>query len=109
MKTGSAQRTPPRSSRGARWAIVLALAATPVLLQAQQTGSVVGVVTDGATGQPLSGAAISIGGTMLGALTDGRGRFIIRGVQSGPATVRAQRLGYHPEAKPIAVNASDSV
>jgi hypothetical protein len=93
MKTGSAQRTRPRSWGGASWAIVLALAATPVLLQAQQTGIVVGIVTDGATGQPLSSAAISIAGTLLGGLTDGRGRFIIRGVQSGPATVRAQRLG----------------
>jgi TonB-dependent SusC/RagA subfamily outer membrane receptor len=109
MKTGSAQRTPPRSLGRARWAIVLALAATPVLLHAQQTGIVVGVVTDGATGQPLSGTTISIAGTQLGAQTDGRGRFIIRGVQSGAATVRAQRLGYRPDAKPIAVNASDSV
>ena len=100
MKTDAAKRTPPRSSGRARWAVVLALAATPVLLHAQQTGIVVGVVTDGATGQPLSSAAISIAGTQLGALTDGRGRFIIRGVQSGPATVRAQRLGYRPEAKP---------
>src|SRR6185503_12021000 len=98
MKTGSAQRTLPRSSGRARWAMVLALAATPVLLHAQQTGIVVGVVTDAATGQALSSAAISIGGTQLGALTDGRGRFIIRGVQSGPVTIRAQRLGYRPEA-----------
>lgn len=103
------QLGPPRRGGFVRCAIGLALVAAPALLHAQQTGIVVGVVTDGATGQPLSGTTVAITGTPLGGQTDGRGHFIIRGVQSGPATVRAQRLGYRPESKPIAVPAGDSV
>ena len=91
------------------WAVGLALVAVPIALQAQQTGIVVGVVTDGATGQPLGGTTVAINGTQIGTQTDGRGHFIMRGVQSGPATVRAQRLGYRLELKPVAVPAGDSV
>jgi TonB-dependent SusC/RagA subfamily outer membrane receptor len=109
MTTGSTQAAPPRGGAIGRWAIGLVLAAAPTVLHAQQSGIVVGTVTDGATGQPLSGTTVAINGTPLGGQTDGRGHFIIRGVQSGPATVRAQRLGYRLEAKPIAVPAGDSV
>ena len=109
MITGSTQFALPRRRGISRWAIGLALVAAPPLLHAQQTGIVVGIVTDGATGQPLSGTTVAITGTPLGGQTDGRGHFIIRGVRSGPATVRAQRLGYRQELKPIAVPAGDSV
>ncbi|HTE47772.1 MAG TPA: TonB-dependent receptor [Gemmatimonadaceae bacterium] len=109
MRTGSTQSDHPRSCSRSSWALAIALTVLPALLHAQQTGIVVGIVTDGATGQPLSGTTVSILGTQLGGQTDGRGHFVIRGVQSGPATVRSQRLGYRPESKPIAVTASDSV
>lgn len=89
--------------------MALALVVAPVALHAQQTGIVVGTVTDAATGQPLSGTTIAITGTPLGTQSDGRGHFIVRGVRSGAATVRAQRLGYRFELKPIAVPANDSV
>ncbi|MEP6494555.1 MAG: TonB-dependent receptor [bacterium] len=109
MTTGFTQLDRPRSFGRTRWALVCALTVAPALLHAQQTGIVVGIVSDGATGQPLSGTTVSILGTQLGGQTDGRGHFIIRGVTAGAATVRAQRLGFRPESKPMSVTAGDSV
>ena len=110
MTTGITQSYSARRLDVARWGLGLALVllAAPIA-QAQQTGFVVGTVTDGASGQPLSGTVIAIAGTQLGTQTDGRGHFIIRSVRSGPATVRAQRIGYRPVLKPISVPAGDSV
>ena len=71
------------------------LCSAPTLARAQ-TGIVVGVVTEQATGQPLEASQVSIAGTNLGAATDHRGHFIIRGVAVGDVTVRAQRLGFRP-------------
>jgi len=110
MTTGSRQLAPPSVIVVARCALALVVVASmPAPLLAQQTGIVVGVVTDAGTGQPLSGTSVVINGTQLGGQTDGRGHFIVRGVPSGPQTVRAQRLGYRLESKPIAVPARDSV
>lgn len=100
---------PMRRAAIRRLALSLAGAAAPALLHAQQTGIVVGTVTDAASGQPLSGTIVAITGTQLATQTDGRGHFIIRTVRSGPASVRAQRLGYRPVLKPVAVPSGDSV
>jgi TonB-dependent SusC/RagA subfamily outer membrane receptor len=109
MTTGSAHSHSPRRFDFGRWGLVLALVAAPVMLQAQQTGIVVGTVTDAATGQPLSSTVIAITGTQLAAQSDGRGHFIIRGVRSGSASVRAQRLGYRQLLQPVSVPVGDSV
>jgi TonB-dependent starch-binding outer membrane protein SusC len=109
MRTGSTQSAFSRSPWAQLLGLALLFVAAPAMVNAQQTGIVVGMVTDAATGQPLSGTTIAIAGTQLGSQTDGRGHFVIRGVQSGPATVRAQRLGYRLESRPIAVPAGDSV
>ncbi|HEX4685066.1 MAG TPA: TonB-dependent receptor plug domain-containing protein, partial [Gemmatimonadaceae bacterium] len=120
MTTGSLQFAASRRFARfevARWAIGIALAAAaagvgdPTALFAQQNappGIVVGFVTDGATGQPLAGTSVAINGTLLGSQTDGRGHFVIRGVPSGSATVRAQRLGYRLETRTITVPPGDS-
>ena len=105
---------PEPSSRAPRGTVVLAglvlaLVASPGVLQAQQTGIVVGTVTDGANKQPLSNTVVTIMGTQLGSQTDDRGHFVIRAVRSGPASVHAQRLGYRPLVIPISVPANDSV
>ena len=93
----------------ARCALGLALIATPATVLAQQTGIIVGNVTDGASGQPLSSTLIGVVGTPLAASTDGRGHFILRGVRPGPAMVRAQRLGFRPTSVNVQVVAGDSV
>src|SRR4051812_22870831 len=76
MTTGSSQFAASRRFAGfkvARWTVGIGLAAAAVggatALSAQQTappGIVVGFVTDGATGQPLSGTSVAINGTPLG-------------------------------------------
>ena len=109
MTTGSTYSSPPRRFDFMRWGLALTLLVAPAVLRAQQTGFIVGTVTDGANGQPLGSTFIVITGTRLGTQTDGRGHFIIRGVRSGPATVRAQRIGYRPVLKPLSVPAGDSV
>ncbi|MBC7671755.1 MAG: carboxypeptidase-like regulatory domain-containing protein, partial [Polaromonas sp.] len=91
------------------WGLFLGLLVVPAASHAQQTGIVVGTVTDAASGQPLGSTFIVIAGTQLGSQTDGRGHFIIRGVRSGPATVRAQRLGYRATVRPVSVPVGDSI
>jgi TonB-dependent SusC/RagA subfamily outer membrane receptor len=93
----------------ARWALGLALVAAPPTIQAQQAGIVVGTVTDRASGQPLAGTVIAIAGTKLGNASDGRGRYVIRGVPAGAATLNVQRLGFRPITRVVQVVAGDSV
>lgn len=106
---------PPRRLRslGLRCALV-GLACTATSLRAQavggaQTGTVVGVVLEQATGQPLDASAVQVVGTKLGSTSDKRGHFIIRGVPAGAATIRAQRLGFRPVTREVQVRANDSV
>jgi hypothetical protein len=48
-------------------------------------------------------------GTQLGALTGPDGRFTIAGVPAGTFTVRAQRIGFSPQTREVAVAAGQSV
>src|ERR1043166_8612067 len=91
------------------WLVVTLAAVPPASAGAQQSGLVVGTVTDRATSQPLDAGTVTIVGTKLGAATDGRGHFIIRGVAAGAATVRVQRIGYRPATQSVRVSANDSV
>ena len=76
-------------------AVVCALLAT-TLVFAGTTGKIAGRVTDKETGQPIPGAAVTIVGTTLGALTDEDGRFVILSAPVGSYIVRAQLVGYAP-------------
>lgn len=70
----------------------LLLAAVPIA--AQQTGTVVGVVTDDRTGQPLPGVTVEAVGLNLGVLTNVDGRYLLRSVPVGEQTIRVTQLGY---------------
>ncbi|MBP6673207.1 MAG: carboxypeptidase-like regulatory domain-containing protein, partial [Bacteroidetes bacterium] len=59
-----------------------------------QTSKLVGVVTDGATKEPLIGVNIFIVGTTTGAITDMNGRYSILNIAPGKYTVKASLLGY---------------
>jgi TonB-linked SusC/RagA family outer membrane protein len=61
---------------------------------AQQAGSIVGVVTDRTTGEPLGTVQISVEGTGFGTTSRADGRFAIVNVPRGTYTVTAQRIGY---------------
>jgi hypothetical protein len=58
--------------------------------------TVLGVVRNAATGQPLPRALVRIEGEAdTGALTDGEGRFEIPGVPVGPQTIQVRKPGFH--------------
>ncbi len=66
----------------------------PMLVAAQTTGTVQGVITDAANGQPLANAQVRIDGTLLGALSDIAGRYTVPNVPTGRRVVIARRIGY---------------
>src|SRR5690606_14616440 len=72
----------------------LALVALGVLPAGAQTGKLTGLVTDAATGEPLSGVQITVEGTGRSVLTQENGRYFLINVPPGVYTVTAQLLGY---------------
>lgn len=79
------------------------LIAVPV--QAQQTGTITGRVSDQQTGQPLSAAQVHIPELNIGVLTQQNGRFILLNVPAGTHTVVAERIGYRQSTQAITVEA----
>lgn len=74
---------------------VLSLAANPGDGPAPTTGTLAGLVLDGASRIPLAGARISLGGLPdLTADTEAAGRFMLGGVPPGTHTVVVQQTGY---------------
>jgi iron complex outermembrane recepter protein len=71
-------------------------------LAAQQPATLVGTVV-AATGEPLGSVSVSVEGSGRGTMTDARGRFTIVGVGAGSVTVVAQRLGYTPAQRTVAL------
>jgi TonB-dependent SusC/RagA subfamily outer membrane receptor len=76
--------------------------------QAQTTGTIEGTVAVTGTNQPLPDVQVSIIGTTRGARTDDAGRFRIPGVAAGTYQVRAQRIGYASQSKPITLAAGQT-
>src|SRR5512138_851754 len=87
---------------------LLAMAAIPAAVQAQQTGTIQGTVTDQVTKAPLSGVQVFVVGTGTGALTDQDGGFLLTDVPSGMQTVRAERIGYGEVERQVEVPAGGS-
>lgn len=84
----------------ARWALLL----VPVLTAAvalRPAASVEGVVRDEAGGAAVAGANVSVVGTALGASTDAQGRFVLAGIDAGPAEIRVTRVGYAPHVERV--------
>ena len=77
----------------------------PVALSAQTTGTVQGRVTDAGNGQPLSNAQVRIEGTVLGALSDANGQYVVPNVPAGRRVVVARRIGYGEERRTADVSA----
>ena len=63
-------------------------------LEAQQTGSVTGTVTDAASLRPVSDARVFIAGTAVQAFTDVEGSYRLSEVPAGSVEMRLERLGY---------------
>ena len=91
---------------------LLAVVAFSTAVGAQQaaTGQVTGLVTDSATGQPLSAVSVSVAGTRLGALTNEQGHYTIDRVPVGTHTLETRRIGYSPRTIPgVEVTAGSAV
>jgi TonB-linked SusC/RagA family outer membrane protein len=70
-------------------------------LQAQtpaQAGTITGTVVESKTGRPLVTATVRVDGTQLGANTDNRGQFTIRGATGATVRITATRVGYQPRS-----------
>ena len=81
-------------------------AATPALLGARQnTGTIVGHVTDAALKVALAQISIRVEGTALSAVSSGDGAFTITGVAPGTYHVTARRVGYQSLTKDVTVEA----
>jgi outer membrane receptor protein involved in Fe transport len=97
-----------RSLRSLRTGTLI-MACFATLAGGQATGIVEGTVTLGGNNLPLSDAQISLVGTSRGARTDEAGRFRIPGVTAGSYQLRAQRIGYASQSKPVTVVAGQTV
>ena len=85
--------------------VALVAAGSPRQTLAQGTGVIRGTVSDSSTQQPITGAQVQIVGTALGAITNDLGVYVIRGVNASTVSVRAQRIGFAPVTRDVAVGA----
>jgi TonB-dependent receptor len=67
------------------------------------TGSLVGSVIDAATGAPLAGAALSVRGTSMTAISDEHGAYRFPVVPAGPRTIALDYLGAEPQASQVTI------
>ncbi|MDX1566528.1 MAG: SusC/RagA family TonB-linked outer membrane protein [Longimicrobiales bacterium] len=95
-------------SRGAFGALLTALFLVAPGLQAQQTGTVTGRVTDQA-GQPVASVQVYVAGLDLGVLTQQNGRFLLQNVPAGTHTVTAERIGFQTATAEVTVGAGETV
>ena len=85
----------PRSKRSLlAFAAAALVAGLPGALQAQDTGTLSGQITDAASGRPLAEVQVLVDGTGVGGLTNASGRYVLLNVPAGQHTVSAQLIGY---------------
>ncbi len=72
----------------------LILSILPFALYAQSSGKIVGKITDNNTGEPLPGVNVTLENTLMGAITDFEGYYIILNVPVGTYDVRASFVGF---------------
>jgi outer membrane receptor protein involved in Fe transport len=75
----------------------------------QDSGTIVGTVTDQVTGAPIAGATVTVEGTNRIASTDSEGRYRIAGLESGSYTARARYIGYAPLPAAVTLGQSDEI
>ncbi len=81
--------------------ILLVLIGAAILLMPMSTlagtsGKLSGKIVDEETGDPLPGVAVSVVGTVMGALTDDNGEYFILNVPVGTYSVKASLIGFAP-------------
>ncbi|MEO7361906.1 MAG: SusC/RagA family TonB-linked outer membrane protein [Gemmatimonadaceae bacterium] len=76
---------------------------------AQATGSVIGRVTDAASGVPIAQARVTVSGTLTNALTSDSGRYTLRATTTGTITLEFSRIGYEAERITVTVTGTTPV
>jgi TonB-linked SusC/RagA family outer membrane protein len=89
--------------------LAVLLLASPRVVAAQATGTVVGSVLDSSTRQPLAGAQVHLPARALGALANAQGRFVIPNVPVGTYEIRAELIGRAPASASVTVVAGQNV
>ena len=87
--------------------VALAVAVVAAVPGTAQESSISGRVTDGATGESLSGAQVFVVGTARGILTNANGGYTLR-LPAGTYTIQAQFLGYDTGEQTVTVAAGVS-
>lgn len=75
----------------------------------QDSGTIVGTVTDRATRAPIPGATVVVEGTSFSTTSGVDGRFRIEGVPAGPHQVQARYIGYAPMEVAVLVREKEEV
>jgi iron complex outermembrane receptor protein len=66
-------------------------------------GSFSGIITDAATGKPLSGVSVYISDSKAGTMTNSNGEFIINNIAEGSHLVEFSHIGYNTKAEQIII------
>lgn len=88
--------------------ILMLLLLLSSVVSVAQTRTLSGQVTDGATGQPIVGAAVSIPGTTTGTVTNYDGRYTLT-IPDDTPTLTATFIGYKPQDIDVAGGQTDAV
>ena len=89
--------------------LALVLWGLQVPLEAQETGTISGQVTNAQSMQPIGAAQVSIPGLGLGSIADGNGNYELSGVPAGTHQVRFEYLGFAPVQREVTVGAGETV
>ena len=76
---------------------------------AQQTGRIVGRVTEAESGAPIGGAQVFLPETRIGSLSRQNGAFVILQVPAGTHEIRVERIGLTTVSREITVTAGEAV
>ncbi len=83
--------------------LALVVCRHPAPPERQDRGTIVGRVTDKATGTAIGGATVSVDGIGKSEVTNGEGHYRIEGVEPGTHTVHARYIGYAPGSVEVKV------
>ena len=107
--SGMKQNNARRFREWRRKALLIPVAGLVCLLAVQnaaaQTGTITGLVTNGASAQTLESALVTLDGAESGVLTNTSGRYIITGVSSGSHQVTFAILGFEELTVDVTVTA----
>ena len=81
----------------------------PGMRELAAQGTIVGSISEDASGRALTGAQVFISEISLGTLARGDGRFLLLNVPAGTHTVTVEMLGYSPASEEVEVSSGQTV